>query len=69
MWEDSETLDLQACKDLVLSDLHSSTEKLSAESEKPRRRVGIADRKVFARPESFMRVFTKLPIKCDLNIN
>ena len=24
-----------------------------AESEKPRRRVGIADRKVFARPESF----------------
>ena len=25
----------------------------SAEAEKPRRRVGIADRKVFARPESF----------------
>ena len=25
----------------------------SAESEKPRRRIGIADRKVFARPESF----------------
>ena len=26
---------------------------LRAEAEKPRRRVGIADRKVFARPESF----------------
>ena len=27
VWEDSETLDLQACKDLVLSDLHSPAEK------------------------------------------
>ena len=26
---------------------------MSSEAEKPRRRVGIADRKVFARPESF----------------
>ena len=29
VWEDSETLDLQACKDLVLSDLHSPAEKHS----------------------------------------
>ena len=29
VWEDSEALDFQACKDLVLSDLHSPTEKHS----------------------------------------
>ena len=28
-------------------------QSLTPEAEKPRRRVGIADRKVFARPESF----------------
>ena len=29
VWEDSDTLDLQACKDLALSDLHTSDEKFS----------------------------------------
>ena len=39
-----------------------------SEAEKPRRRVGIADRKVFARPESFLRVSTKLTLKSSQNI-
>ena len=29
VWEDSDTLDFHACKDLVLSDLHTSAEKFS----------------------------------------
>ena len=29
VWKDSDTLDFQACKDLVLSDLHTSAEKQS----------------------------------------
>ena len=31
------------------------------EAEKPRRRIGIADRKVFARPESFCAYLQNLP--------
>ena len=33
----------------------------NAESQKPRRRVGIADRKVFARPESFCTYLQNWP--------
>ena len=46
-----------------------------SESQKPCRRVGIADRKVFVCPESFcvsgkfLRVFTKFTTKWSLNIN
>ena len=44
-----------------IGDAHDDDgEEDEAESEKPRRRVGIADRKVFARLESFLRVSTKL---------
>ena len=39
----------------------------SPEAEKPRRRVGIADRKVFARPESFARIY-KIGYKMYLNL-
>ena len=40
-----------------------------SESQKPCQRVGIADRKVFVCPESFLRVFKKVTIKESLNTN
>ena len=39
------------------------THTLETEAEKPRRRVGIADQKVFARPESFSECLKNWPQK------
>ena len=41
--------------------LHGGGGGGGAESQKPRRRVGIADRKVFARPESFWAYLQNCP--------